>query len=204
MRLRAWPVVLAGAILAASPGVRAQTPTAAPPPLSEVHALIESPALKDQAWGAWWAATGKLDQLEPALRTNLSATLNPTSHHNGYWNPSSIPDPTYPPWAHYDLLPVTRPNTTQFVTGTTPATSLAYARYLGSPEWPGRGPVTTAERVAIIAAAAPGVTLPAIEVKRSSCRGTATSGQRSRPTRFGRIYSSGMRPSSRDFEALDC
>ena len=56
----------------AAGALQAQTP-------DEVRALLESPVPKDQAWGAWHAAQGKMRQLEPQLRKNLEAHLNTIS-----------------------------------------------------------------------------------------------------------------------------
>jgi len=70
MKLRA--VLLVFVLGVTSVGLQAETP-------EEVRALLESPVANDQAWGAWWAAQGKMRQLEPQLRKNLEAHLNTIS-----------------------------------------------------------------------------------------------------------------------------
>jgi hypothetical protein len=97
--------------------------------------------------------------------------------YGGSW-PSSIPDPSYPPWMHYDLvLPsashgalVRRlgrgsvaPDVETVIEGRADAASLAYLRYAGTSAPPAHGPVTTADRIAVIASATPKATLPTIE-----------------------------------------
>jgi len=68
---------LHGGTLAAlsSPDMFVQTTTATIPPPAAVRALLDSPSLKDQAWGAWWAAEGNMRELEPQLRRNLETEL---------------------------------------------------------------------------------------------------------------------------------
>jgi hypothetical protein len=53
-----------------------QTPQSVAPTPEEVRTLLESSVSKDQAWGAWWAATGHLRELEPQVRQDFEAHLN--------------------------------------------------------------------------------------------------------------------------------
>lgn len=277
------------------------------PSLADVRALLRSAIPNDKAWGAWWAANGRLRELEPELRANLEASLaaarTPVFGEEGVWNqmvldatldafiqigsdalpvdliesvyamrpdsgfillaepsrPESTVDPFllklvddkggdrtgmtwlaaadvlltrhapglvaavlwnltftaqvlvcdrpspagvptgpvplpfvshsdgnacvargtgyagswstggsaagFPPWELYRLASPGPANSVLFVRGATAATSMAYRRYVGPPEMPEWGPRTTADRMAIVAAAAPGVPLPDIDGK---------------------------------------
>jgi hypothetical protein len=58
---------------------------------------------------------------------------------------------------------VTNSAETVFIQGPSAATSMAYRRYFGTSELPTRGPVTTAEGMAVIVATAPQLTMPVLD-----------------------------------------
>jgi hypothetical protein len=55
--------------------LQGQAPSTSTVTTAQARSLLESSDPRDQAWGAWWASQGKMQELEPQLRKNLEALL---------------------------------------------------------------------------------------------------------------------------------